>query len=223
MADFNNLSLYMAGVFTPRDPSYRSVILTDRVFLQEVDNERGVSNHILAKLDDSNYIFGAVEAIKGMQFPVPVQAASAQIALDQAIDDLNDMLRYAGYVILVMGFLMVVCLANTISMSTHDRTQEMGVLRSLGFERFQVMGVVVAEAVLLSLAGGALGCIGAFALLTATNQQIAFRGFTIMLEMRVGLLAAGLGAAMLLGMIGGIVPALRVARLPIVQALRRAE
>lgn len=223
MADFDDLSLYMAGVFTPRDPSYRNIILTDRVFLQEVEDDRGVANHIFAKIDNPDYALGAISAIESMSLPVPVQAESAQLALDQAIDDLDDMLRYSGYVILVMGILMMVCLANTISMSASDRIQELGVLRSLGFERFQIVGLVVTESVVLGLAGGLLGCLGAFALLALTNQQISFRGFTILLEMRVVLVAAGAAASLLLGLAGGILPAFRVSRMPIVLALTREE
>jgi ABC-type antimicrobial peptide transport system permease subunit len=68
-----------------------------------------------------------------------------------------------------------------------------------------------------------LGCLGAFALLALTNQQISFRGFTILLEMRWVLVAAGVGASLLLGLAGGIVPAFRVSRMPIVLALTREE
>ncbi len=223
MADFNELSLYMAGVFTPKDPTLRTVILTDRAFLQEVDDKRGIGNQIYVKLDNRKNGQVASAAIEGLNFPVKIHVEPAQDALDKAIDDLNDMLVYATYVIAFTGLVILICLANTISMSTYDRAQEIGVLRSLGFERGKVLQIILAESALLGLVGGALGCLGAYLVLHLGNQQFSVRGFTVPLVMRPELLGVGIGASLLVGLIGGFLPAMRASRLNIVESLRKVD
>jgi len=223
MADFDGLTLYMAGVFTPRDPAYRNVILADRVFLQEVDEQRGVSHQIFVRIDDRDFAGTVCSAIDGLDFPVALHTEPAQVALDQAIDDLNDMLRYAGYVIVFTALVILLCIANTISMSTYDRSQEIGILRSLGFERSRIMRLVLAESVMLSVLGGVLGCAAAYLMLTLTQQQLSLRGQTIPLVMRPVLLALAVGASFLVGLAGGFLPALNAARLNIVKSLRNVE
>ncbi|MBU0756236.1 MAG: ABC transporter permease [Planctomycetes bacterium] len=223
MADFHNLSLYMAGVFTPKDPAYRNVILTGRTFLQEVEDRRGIANQIFVKLDDRTFADAAKTQIEGLNFPVKIHVESAQEAMDQAMDDLNDMLRYAAYVILFASLVILICIANTISMSTFDRTQEFGILRALGFERPRVMKLVLLESVFLGLMGGALGCVAAFLMLSLGHQDLAVRGFTIPLKLRPELLGAGIGVSLLVGLLGGLLPAIRASRMRIVESLRKAD
>jgi putative ABC transport system permease protein len=154
-----------------------------------------------------------------MNFPVKIRAASAQMALDQAVEDLDDMLDYAKYVIIFMSVIMFLCVGNTISMSTSDRMREFGTLRSLGFEKKQIFHLILSESVLLSLLGGAAGCIATFLLMRFTNQQVAVRGVTILITTRTELAAAGIGISVLIGIISGLIPALRVSRLNITAAL----
>lgn len=224
MADFDNLSLHMAGVFTPRDPTYKSVILTDRIFLQEVEERRGMANQVFVKLDDREHAKAAISAINGMKdYPKDIRAEPAQMALDQAIDDLNDMLRYAGYVILFTSLVILLCIANTISMSVRDRIQEIGTLRSIGFGKPRVMNLVMAESVLLSLLGGTLGCLAAFIAVNVTDQSFAMRGYTIPIAVRPILLGTGIGASLIVGLVGGLLPAYGASRLDIVESLKRAD
>lgn len=223
MADFHDLSLYMAGVFTPKDPSYRNVILTDKTFLQEVDDKRGIANQIFVMLENREHAGSVIDGIKKLSFPVKIHVEPLQEALDQAIDDLNDMLLYASYVILFTSFVILLCIANTISMSTQDRAQEIGVLRSLGFERYRILGLILAESITLGLFGGAIGCLGAYLMLTLGNQNFSMRGFTVPLEMRPILLFVGIGASLVVGFIGGLLPAIRASRVPIVISLRKAD
>jgi len=223
MADFDDLSLFMAGVFTPREPAYRNIIITDRVFLQEADGKRGVANQIFVSIDDRENTEAVLSAIAAIDFPVNVHAEPLRVALDHAIDDLNDMLRYAGYVIAFASLVILLCIANTISMSTHDRTQEIGVLRSLGFERSRIMKLVLSESIALSFLGGALGCITVFLILSFSGQTIAVRGFTVPLFMSPSILAIGIAASFAVGLAGGFLPALRASRIDIVKSLRNVD
>jgi len=223
MADFEGMSLYMAGVFTPKDPSYRNVILTGRVFLQEVEDRRGVANQVFIEIDNRQNAGKTMSAIEAMDFPVKIHVEPAKEAMDQAMDDLNDMLGYASWVILFTGLVILVCIANTISMSTYDRLQEIGILRSIGFERSRVFRIILTESTMLGLMGGAVGCLAAYLLLSLGNQQFCMRGITIPLRMRHELFAVGLGMSVVVGLAGGILPAFKASRATIVASLRKAE
>ncbi len=103
------------------------------------------------------------------------------------------------------------------------RTKEIGVLRSLGFRRRSVLASFVAESVMLSLVSGAFGIALAsllqfFTVKTVNFQTFAEVSFRITLGPSTVLL--GLGFAGLMGYAGGLLPAMRAARMPITQATR---
>ncbi len=110
----------------------------------------------------------------------------------------------------------------TMSASVAHRTTEIGTLRTLGFTRSHILQAFLLESVLLGLAGGLLGVAGA-ALLNHvtistvnwdTGAELAF-GF----HLTPGMAGEGVLFAVFMGLIGGLVPAARAARLEIVQSL----
>ena len=110
----------------------------------------------------------------------------------------------------------------TMSASVAHRTTEIGTLRTLGFTRGHILQAFMLESILLGLAGGLLGVAGA-ALLNRvtistvnwdTGAELAF-GF----HLTPGMVGEGVLFAVFMGLIGGLVPAARAARLDIVQAL----
>ncbi|MCC6966019.1 MAG: ABC transporter permease [Nitrospira sp.] len=110
----------------------------------------------------------------------------------------------------------------TMSASVAHRTTEIGTLRTLGFTRGHILQAFLLESILLGLAGGLLGVAGA-ALLNRvtistvnwdTGAELAF-GF----HLTPGMVGEGVLFAVCMGLIGGLVPAARAARLEIVQAL----
>ena len=158
ISDFGGLTLYMAGVFTPKDPTLRSVILVGDLFLEEVDNRRGEGNQVLVKIGHRDDAPRVAKAIDALDFPVKLQTSTQQAALDQAVADLDEMLRYAAHVIAAVAIVIFIGLANATSMAVRERVREVGMLRSLGFSRRKVVSLIAGEAFSLSLAGGLIGC-----------------------------------------------------------------
>jgi putative ABC transport system permease protein len=117
---------------------------------------------------------------------------------------------------LLIGILGI---ANTMAMSVHERTREIGILRALGWNRGQVLILIQLEAAILGLCGGFLGiafgwC--ALHLLAALPQTASI----VSTALPVFLLAEALGIAVLAGLIAGALPAWRAAQLSPVEALR---
>lgn len=117
---------------------------------------------------------------------------------------------------LLIGILGV---ANTMAMSVFERTQEIGILRALGWKRGQVMALIELESVLLGFGGAilgiALGCWGLHLL-----ERLPQTASIVSSHIAVALLAETLGLGIFAGVLAGAVPAWRGAQLSPVEALR---
>ena len=129
-----------------------------------------------------------------------------------------------GYAVaVIMAFGAIFAALNTMYTAVSTRTVEIATLRALGFGGAAVVASVVLEALLLALLGGAVGAAVAYfgfngwtvSTLGGSFSQVAF-DFTVTPE----LLVYGVLWAVGLGLIGGLFPAVRAARLPITTALR---
>jgi putative ABC transport system permease protein len=109
--------------------------------------------------------------------------------------------------------------ANSVSMSVRERLREVGILRSLGLNKGQILSILIGESVAIAIVGGAVG-IGLSAMLLATDRTM---GGMIPLGLRASALAVAAGASLLIGLAGALLPALRATRLPIVDTLRLAD
>jgi putative ABC transport system permease protein len=110
-------------------------------------------------------------------------------------------------------------IANTMAMSVFERTREIGVLRALGWRRWRVMELILMEAAMLGFTGGVLGIFGGLAALRVLSLLPATASIA---QASIPVLHAveALVIAVLIGLVAGLVPALRGARLSPVEALR---
>jgi putative ABC transport system permease protein len=130
-----------------------------------------------------------------------------------------------GYLIAaLMGIGAVFGAINTMYTAVASRTREIATLRALGFGRFAVLSSVLAESLVLSVAGGIVGGLLAWIAFdgyqTATMNWQSFSQVAFAFAVTPALLIQGVVYAAVMGLVGGFFPALRAARLPIVTALR---
>jgi putative ABC transport system permease protein len=113
---------------------------------------------------------------------------------------------------------------NAMYAAVSARSLEIATLRALGFGRTPVLISVMAEAVLLGVAGGVIGGIVAWIAFdgfqTSTMNWASFSQVAFQFAVTPALLVQGTMLALVLGMFGGFLPALRAASLPIAAALR---
>jgi putative ABC transport system permease protein len=125
----------------------------------------------------------------------------------------------------LMGLGAVFGAVNTMYSAVAARTREIATLRALGFGSTPVVVSVLVEALLLSLIGGALGGLIAWAgfdgYQTATMNWQSFSQVAFAFAVTPALLLRGLLYAAIMGLLGGLLPAIRAARLPVVSALRQ--
>jgi putative ABC transport system permease protein len=125
---------------------------------------------------------------------------------------------------LLMGIGAIFGAINTMYSAVAARTREIATLRALGFGGGPVVVSVLAESLLLALAGGVIGGALAYAgfngFQTSTINWQTFSQVAFAFAVTPGLIVAGIVYALVMGLLGGLLPAVRAARLPIVSALR---
>jgi putative ABC transport system permease protein len=138
---------------------------------------------------------------------------------------LVSLIRYVGTVIaLLMGAGAVFAALNSMYSAVSTRTREIATLRALGFSAAPVVTSVLLEAIVLGVLGGATG--GALAYFALNGYQAStlnwasFSQVTFAFTVTPALLVTGLGYSLILGLVGGLLPALRAARLPVTAGLR---
>jgi putative ABC transport system permease protein len=131
----------------------------------------------------------------------------------------------AGVVTFIMALGATFAALNTMYAAVGARTREIATLRAIGFRGGPVVVSIMLESLVLALAGGCLGALLAYVLfnnlavstLGANFTQVVFR-----FAVTPPLVGTGLVIAVVIGMIGGFLPALRAARQPVTTALRAA-
>ena len=125
--------------------------------------------------------------------------------------------RAATIVAVFVGALIV---ANAMMLALVERTREFGVLRSIGWSRWQLIALIVGEAFIVSLAGAAIGVGLAVAATEVLSHVSALHG-VLQPEYQSGIFFRALITAAVVGLLGSMYPAVRVAFLSPMEALRR--
>jgi ABC-type antimicrobial peptide transport system permease subunit len=130
----------------------------------------------------------------------------------------------AIFVSFVMAVGAVFGAMNTMYAVVAQRTREIGTLRALGFSRSSILLSFVVESTLIALVAGVIGVLLALPAngLTAATGNVTFSDLAFAFRVTPRAIAAGLVFALLMGLVGGLLPAFRAARLPITAALREA-
>jgi putative ABC transport system permease protein len=138
----------------------------------------------------------------------------------------SDFIKQVGNIKLIMVsiggvvfFTLLLVTGSTMAMAVRERTNEIAVLKTLGFSNISVLVLVLAEALVIALAGGSLGLILG-KLFTLRGDPT--NGLLPIFYLPAGKMLMGLGLALTIGVLCGILPALFAMQLKIVEALRRA-
>ncbi|HLJ37673.1 MAG TPA: ABC transporter permease [Steroidobacteraceae bacterium] len=129
----------------------------------------------------------------------------------------------AGVVTVIMGLGAIFAALNSMYAAVAARGKEIATLRALGFGGFAVVASVMIEALLLALAGAVIGALIAYLLFNNLSVATLGQSFTqVVFNFKVTpqLVVRGLVIALIIGMVGGFLPALRAARLPVTVSLR---
>jgi len=217
-------SWLVAGHFRDRGSVAESEIWTDATVLQGAYNRGTSYQSVRARLTGVQ----ALQAFKDTLTADPrlnVRVFTERQYYEEQSRTMTALVGTVGVVIAVlMGLGAVFAAVNTMYSAVSTRAREIATLRALGFGAFPVVVSVLVEATLIGAAGGALGmAIAYFAfngLQASTLNFSSFSQITFAFTVTPQLALQGLIYALTLGLLGGLLPSLRAARLPIVTGLR---
>jgi len=137
---------------------------------------------------------------------------------------LSTLIRVLGFLIaVVMGVGAVFGALNTMYSAVSERSREIATMRALGFSSLGVTMSFVFEALLIALVGGIVGCLAVLPMngyTTGTMNWQTFSHLAFAFSITPDLLLQGVAFALVMGLIGGVPPAIRAARRPVAVALR---
>ena len=213
-----NMWLYVAGILKPDvlSPDVDSSVLVGYPFAEKYYGFDGHPTTIYVKATDSRV--NAVDNLLGAQADPEdpssadvSQPSSALVAQADAKGAFNTLFLGLGAVALLVGAIGV---ANIMVIAVLERRSEIGLRRALGATRGHIRIQFLSEAVALGLAGGAAGiAVGA----AATVIYAHAKGWAVVVPAQAW--AGGLAAAVLIGALAGLLPALKAARLSPTEAL----
>ncbi len=179
---------------------------------------------VLARLQDGEAGFGAFQKAVAADPRLKLETKLETAFYAEQSEMMSNFLRIMG-VSLTAIFSIGAMIGAMITMhsAVAGRTAEIGTLRALGFQRRAILLAFIMEALLLGLLGGTAGLLAAsglqlFTISTMNFQTFSELAFSFSLTPGIVLLSLGFGTAM--GLLGGLIPAVRAARLKIVDALR---
>jgi putative ABC transport system permease protein len=211
-----NVTLNLVGTLGGNAPP--SFLIFRRDYLEEARGRPGFVDVIWVKVDNSTNVPQVIAALdEGFA------NSSAETLTEREAAFYSGFI--AGYRVFfqiaeLMGLVVVLTIglvaANTAAMSIRERRSEIAVLRSVGFSARTIVSMLLAESIIIALAGGLLGTGAAYLLLKVVSVQ----GVIGTIEMPSSVMFAALVVAALIGLLSAIVPAIAAARRNIVDALR---
>lgn len=221
---WGNQTWQVVGVFESGDSLSESEIWTDVRVLQDAYHRGSGYSSVYAKLEstDSLQLFSDALA-DDPRLNVTVERESAFLA--SQTQALSVFITVAGGAIaLLMGLGAIFGAVNTMYTTVSARAGEIATLRALGFGRLPVLISVLVEGLLLGLVGGVIGGLIAYVVFNGYQAStLNFQSFSMVsfaFAVTPELLISGIKYALIMGLIGGILPAIRASRMPIARALR---
>ena len=212
----------VVGLFTAADAAFESEVWGD-VDLMMPAFQRNDYQSMTLKLTDP----ALFDAFKAAIESDPRLYLRPERELDYYADQARAMttvIRVFGtFVTLILSIGAMFGAMNTMYAAVAYRTREIGTLRALGFSRVRIVTAFLVESIALALVGGAIGCLLALpvhGMSTGTTNVASFSEVAFKFRITPGLLAGGLAFSAFMGAVGGLLPALRAARIPVTRALR---
>ena len=223
--DAAGVTVSVAGIIASDEPQDQNVAYVHLPFLQqasETGGGLGVVTQLNVRVDDPSRLREVAAAIDELfradQDPTttrPEKAFVAQVGAD--VVEIVGFARYLGWGCLAAVLALV---ANAIVLGVQDRVKEHAVLQTLGFRGGLIARMIIAEGVLLGVAGGLAGTVLAAAFLAWGQFSLSTEGLSIHVSPDLGTSLLGLAIAAGVGVVAGLVPAVQAGRREIAQSFR---
>ena len=214
----------VVGVFEAAGGVVESELWTDVRVLQGAYRRGNSFQSVRVRLESAESIEALREALDADPRIDPDVTSEREYFANQS-QALSTFIKVIGYPLtILMSIGAIFGALNTMYSSVSVRGKEIATLRALGFGPLPVMVSTIIESTLLALIGGLIGSVAAFAIFNGFQvSTLNFANFSqVVFDFAVtpDLIRQGLTAALVIGVVGGLFPAIRAARMPVALALR---
>jgi putative ABC transport system permease protein len=208
----------VAGEFDSKLGVFGSVLITQAVMKRAFEQAQDTIDFVVVE-PGANQAKVQAALTAGAERAFPTAEVLNQGELKEMREEQVDQLVNLFYALLVLAIVISLFgIANTLALSIHERTRELGMLRAIGMSRRQVRTMVRYEAVITALIGAILGIVLGVIFAALISQPLKDEGFT--LSYPIGSLIALLILAALAGVLAAILPARRASRLNVLDSLQ---
>ena len=215
-----NLELTIRGIY--HWPTTNQTVYFNGKYLEEAvsffKGEAGTFGIMAATPEDVSKVASTVDDMF-RNSPQPTKTESEKAFGLSFVNMLGNVKAFILSICVAVVFTTLLVSANTMAMSIRERTREVAVLKTLGFQRGTILGLFVGEAMSLSVIGGLFGCSFAWMLLTVMkNSPMGF--FLAQMTISGGTLVVAILVAALVGFLSSVIPSYNAASVEIVEGLR---
>jgi putative ABC transport system permease protein len=221
---FRGSTWTVVGVFDSGGDAHESELWTDTGTARNAFGRTGASS-VLVQLESADQLGALKDAVTAdPRFRLDVQSERGYFT-SQSANFTQQIGTLTSWVAAIMAFGALFGALNTMYSAVATRRVEIATLRAIGFSGLPVVVSVLTEAVTLAVAGGLVGAAISYGLFNGMTVSTLGQNFTqvaFSFAVTPDLLARGMAWSVAIGLFGGLFPAVRAARLPIVVALRAA-
>ncbi len=208
----------VAGEFDSKLGVFGSVLVTPAVMTRAFDQRQDTIDFVkTAPGADAAKVQAALTVGAERAFPT-AEVLNQQELKESREEQVNQLVNLVFALLAMAIVISLFGIANTLALSIHERTRELGMLRAIGMSRRQVRTMVRYEAVITALIGAILGMVLGVIFAALISQPLKDEGFT--LSYPVGSLIGLLVLAGLAGVLAAIAPARRASRLDVLDSLQ---
>ncbi len=215
-----NVTLKIVGVTGGKAPP--NILFFRRDYLEEAIGRPGFVSIYWVRADSTAAVPGLIANLDE-QFAnstAETQSESEAAFMSNFMDAYRAFFTMAEVLGLIVVITIALVAANTAAMSIRERRAEIAVMRSMGFSSRLILSLLLAESLIIGLAGGVLGCGAAYVVLKVFSAGSPAAGPLSAIRMPPVVLGETLAVAVLIGLLSALVPARAAARQNIVDALR---
>ena len=212
----------VVGVFDAGGSVFESEIWADLAVVQSLFKRENVFQTVRARLTSPAALAG-LKAYSDNDPRLKLDVKSENEYFAEQASQTSDLIQKLGWPLAIaMAFGALAGALNTMYSSVASRATEIATLRAIGFGGFPAFVGTLAESLSLAAIGGLVGAAATYLIFDGVSASTLGGNFTQVVfdfKLSPALIVEGVGLALVVGLIGGLFPALRAARLPIVQGL----
>jgi putative ABC transport system permease protein len=221
-----NPELTLVGIFD--DPNTSETLFFSQIYLREMlgvsSARQDMVGSFQVQVERADQVDSVAKTVDDLfaNSTAPTKSESEQAFTLQFVSFLGNVKVFLMSICAAVTFTVLLVSANTMAMSVRERIREVGILKTLGYTPGTILFLILGEAGVLSLLGGAVGLLLAVGLTNAVRNGPSFIQAMKTLTITPDVGAALLVLAFIIGVASSFIPAFNASRTPILESLRNS-